>query len=204
MTISTGYAIASIAAIKALTSSQRTDGYSRLVKTDANGKPAWYTFISATTATADNDLVLMPDDNPSTGRWLKSGGAGSGGAAFGGAVICTSACTTAAGGSGKAFQFYAPQPTLELIIQPSFGISIQNVSDAIRVYRWSQQPNTPRTGQEASPIVQLPSSGGKFTITITSTYRWISVYARNPGNSNFLDGTCFVVSGNVITLLGYS
>ncbi|WP_179072017.1 hypothetical protein [Nostoc sp. C057] len=42
---------ADISAIKALTSSQRTDGYSRQAKADATGLPAWYTFISASTAT---------------------------------------------------------------------------------------------------------------------------------------------------------
>lgn len=203
MTIQTGYAIANISAIKALTSSQRTDGYSRQVQADSTGLPAWYTFIGASTATSDDDLVLLPNDSPSAGRWLKSGGAG-GGASFGGQIICTSGCTTAAGGSGKAFQFYAPQPNLGLIIQPSFGISIQNTSNAIAVYRWSTEPNTGMTGRESSPIIQLPSTGGKFNLTINSTYKWISVFAKNPGNSNYLDGTCFVINGNVITLLGYS
>ncbi|HYW20247.1 MAG TPA: hypothetical protein VE956_13245, partial [Nodularia sp. (in: cyanobacteria)] len=136
MTIQTGYAIADIATLKTLTSSQRVDGYSRQVKADANGLPSWYTFINASTATGDDDLVLLPNDSPSNGRWLKSGGAG-GGASFGGQIICTSGCTTAAGGSGKAFQFYAPQTNLGLIIQPSFGISIQSGSNAVAIYRWS-------------------------------------------------------------------
>lgn len=203
MTIQTGYAIADIPTLKALTSSQRVDGYSRQVNNDANGCPSWYTFINASTATGDDDLVLLPNDNPSTGRWLKNGGA-SGGASFGGQIICTSGCTTAAGGSGKALQFYAPQANLGLTIQPGFGISIQNVSNAIAIYRWTAAPNTSLTGKESSPIAQLPSTGGKFNLTVDSTHKWISIFARNPANSNYLDGTCFVINGSVITLLGYS
>ncbi|WP_157816422.1 hypothetical protein [Nostoc flagelliforme] len=91
-----------------------------------------------------------------------------------------------------------------LVIVPGFDINIQTNNDAIRVYRWSQEPNTPRFGQEATPIIQLPKTGGKFTVNVTSTYRWISVYARNPSQNNNLDGTCFTVTGNVISLLGYS
>lgn len=203
MTIQTGYAIANIAAIKALTLSQRTDGYTRQAQSDATGNPAWYTFLASSTASADDDLVLLPLDNPSTGRWHKNGGAG-GGASFGGQIICTSQCTAAAGGSGKAFQFYAPQNNLGLIIQPGFNINIQNTSNAIAVYRWSQQPNTSMSGKESTPIAQLPSTGGRFNLAINSTYKWISVFAKNPANSNYLDGTCFVINGNVITLLGYS
>ncbi len=202
VTIQTGYAIANIATLKTLTSSQRVDGYSRQVQSDANGLPSWYTFINASTATGDDDLVLLPSDSPSTGRWLKCGGVG--GAAFGGLIICTTNCTTSAGGSGKAMQFYAPQTNLGLIIQPSFGISIQSGSNAIAVYRWSATPNTGLTGKEASPIAQLPSTGGKFNLTIDSTYKWISIFAKNPAKSNYLDGVCFVANGNVITLLGYS
>ena len=204
MAIQTGYAIADIATLKTLTSTQRIDGYSRIVKSDASGKPAWYTFLNASTATPDDDLVILPTDSPNTGRWLKSSGAGGTGASFGGQIICTSQCTTAAGGSGKAFQFYAPQTSLPLIIVPSFGINIQAGANAIAIYRWSQMPNTAMTGRESTPISSLPDSGGKFNLTITSTFKWISVFAKNPANSNYLDGTCFVVNGNVITLLGYS
>lgn len=72
MPISVGYTIANIAAVKALTDSQRTNGYARLVLSATGAKQSWYVFISASTATADNDLILMPDDNPSTGRWFKT------------------------------------------------------------------------------------------------------------------------------------
>lgn len=68
----TGYAIADIAALKAIGSGDRVDGYSRLVKQDINQKPAWYTFISANTEPNDENLVILPDDSPSSGRWLKT------------------------------------------------------------------------------------------------------------------------------------
>ncbi|MBN3951932.1 MAG: hypothetical protein HWQ38_37900 [Nostoc sp. NMS7] len=204
MTIQTGYAIADIPAIKALTPLQRTNGYSRQVQADAAGLPAWYTCISASTATPDDDLVLLPNDNPTTGRWLKCGGASGGGAAFGGIMVCTSGCTVASGGSGKALQFYAPQANLELVIEIGFDINIQLVSDAIAIYRWSAAPNTTLSGKESLPIISLPNTGGKFNIIINSTYQWISIFAKNPAKNNLLDGVCFVVNGNVITLLGYS
>ncbi|MEH2393692.1 MAG: hypothetical protein V7K21_19195 [Nostoc sp.] len=203
MTIQTGYAIADIPTLKTLTSTQRIDGYSRLVKSDASGIPSWYTFINASTATPDDDLVVTPSDNPSTGRWLKSSGAGGGSASFGGQIICTSQCTSSAGGSGKAFQFYAPQANLKLIIQPGFNINIQSGSQAIAIYRWSQEPNTLLVGRESIPVAQLSEDGGNLTITIDSTYQWITIFAKNPSNSNYLDGVCFVINGNVITLLGY-
>lgn len=72
MTISVGYTIANIAALKALTESQRTNGYARLVLSTTSGKPFWYAFIAASTDTADNDFILIPDDEPTSGRWIKS------------------------------------------------------------------------------------------------------------------------------------
>ncbi|AUB37530.1 hypothetical protein COO91_03475 [Nostoc flagelliforme CCNUN1] len=195
----TGYYIADKASLKALTPSQRTNGYSRATSIGTDSE--WYMFLAASTANADDDAVLMPNDNPPTGRWHKYGSNRGGG--IPGRIICNSQCGIAAGGSGKAFQFYSAQ-TVGLVIVPGFDINIQTNNDAIRVYRWSQEPNTPRFGQEATPIIQLPKTGGKFTVNITSTYRWISVYARNPSQNNNLDGTCFTVTGNVISLLGYS
>ncbi|MBW4677136.1 MAG: hypothetical protein KME52_24965 [Desmonostoc geniculatum HA4340-LM1] len=196
MTIQTGYAIASISTLKALTDSQRIDGYARLVKSDAKGLPAWYTFLAASSAAGDDDAVVTPNDNPSTGRWIKSSGAG-GGADFGGAIICTSGCTI----GGKAFQFYAPQSSLQLIVQVGFGISITSGIKSIQIHRWNQTPNTGLTGRQFA--AEMPHTGGKAIITIDSTYKWISVFAKNSNNSGAFDGVCFVVSGNVITLVGF-
>ncbi|MEH1902522.1 MAG: hypothetical protein V7L04_14155 [Nostoc sp.] len=200
MTIQTGYAIANIAALKALTSSQRIDGYSRLVKSDAKSNPAWYTFISTSTATPDDNLVVLPSDNPSAGRWIKSSGSATGGGvAFGGANLCNSGCTIGT----KAFEFYAPQTNLELIIQVGFGISITAGSKSIQIYGWSQQPNTSLNGRQF--IAEIANTGGKIIIpTLDSTHKWLSIFAKNPAKSGQFDGVCFTVTGNVITLIGYS
>ncbi|MBD2437372.1 hypothetical protein [Nostoc sp. FACHB-110] len=186
------YAIADIDALKALTSSQRTDGYARLVKSN----PAWYVFIAASTAVADDDLVLEPDDG--IGRWLKASGAGGGGESFGGIIACTSGCAV----GGKAFTFYAPHSSIELKIEVGFDISITSGANSIQLHRWSEEPNTALTGREF--VAELPHTGGNTSVTIDGTHRWISVFAKNPSNSNYFDGACFTISGNTITLLGFS
>lgn len=199
MTIQTGYSIADIAALKALTSSQRIDGYSRLVKADASGNPAWYTFIAASTATPDDDTVVLPDDSPGTGRWIKSSGSSSGGAAFGGTNLCNSGCDIGT----KAFEFYAPHTNLELVIEIGFDISITTGSTSIQIHGWSQEPNTSLTGRQF--IVAIAHTGAKITIPVLdSTHRWLSIFAKNPAKSGQYDGVCFTVSGNVITLIGFS
>lgn len=73
--VSAGYAIADIAALKAIGESARVHGYARLVESDGNGFPAWYMFNTTSTATPDNNLVVIPNDNPTVGRFLKVGGA---------------------------------------------------------------------------------------------------------------------------------
>ena len=72
MTPQTGYAITNIDALKAITASDRVDGYSRLVKKASDGKPAWYTFINENIETEDGALVVAPNDNPNSGRWLRT------------------------------------------------------------------------------------------------------------------------------------
>lgn len=75
-TPSNGYAIATISALKAIANTDRTNGYSRLVLSIN----AWYTFNSASTATGDDNDVVVPADNPASGRWLKTA------ASLGGAI----------------------------------------------------------------------------------------------------------------------
>ncbi|MBD2489002.1 hypothetical protein [Aulosira sp. FACHB-615] len=196
--VQTKYAIASIAALKALNSSQRTDGYARLVKLDADGKPSWYTFIASSTATGDDDTIIKPSDNPSSGRWIKSSGAG-GGESFGGIITCTSGCAV----GGKAFTFYAPHTSLSLEIEVGFDITIASGTDSIQLHRWNQLPNTGLTGRQF--VAELPHTGGSANAIIDSTHRWISIFARNPSlDFDAFDGVCFTVSGNTITLIGFS
>lgn len=193
MTINTGYAIASIAALKALTPEERTDSYARLVKS----VPAWYMFDAGSSDAGDDDAVLIPDDNPTTGRWIKSSGAGGGGSSFGGVTICTGDCAI---GGGKAFTFYAPN-ILDLVIVPGFDIVITSGATSIQIHRWSQEPNTSLDGREF--VAELDATGGIAPVDIDSTYRWISVFAKNPTNSDFFDGVCFTVSGNILTLISF-
>ena len=74
MTIQATYAIANLTALTALTSPERVDGYSRLVKSDAEGNQNWFTFIAGSSAVANSDTILIPNDNPTTGRWFKHTG----------------------------------------------------------------------------------------------------------------------------------
>jgi hypothetical protein len=200
VTIQTGYAIASIAALKALTSSQRTDSYARLVKSVS----AWYIFDSSSTATDDNDLILLPIDNPSAGRWIKIGGGGGGGGgggniSFTGSTICTSSCSS---GEGKAFQFTFPRSGfIEIVVDPVISGSIPWASNAIQVSLWSQQPNTGMIGRQF--VAELPKTGGTVFIATDDYRSWISVQARNTTNNNFYDGVCCTFSGNIVTLLAF-
>ncbi|MEH1808509.1 hypothetical protein [Nostoc sp.] len=202
MTIQTGYAITSISALKALTSSQRADSYARLVKSVS----AWYIFDTSSTATADDDLILMPNDSPSTGRWIKIGGSGGGGSNninFTGSTICTSSCSS---GEGKAFQFTSPQSGLiQIVVSSAIASSIPVASNAIEISLWSQEPNTDMTGRQF--IAELSEAGGSVFIA-TDDYRpWITVQAKNianyyyPGNPH--DGVCCIFSGNTVTLLAF-
>lgn len=78
MTILTPYALPNLAALKALTGSQRTDKYMRLV-VDPNiagtitGQPAsWYIYDAGTSVPELGNLIIRPNDNPSGfGVWFK-------------------------------------------------------------------------------------------------------------------------------------
>lgn len=66
MPVTTGYAVASITALKALPTTDLIDGYGRSV----TSKKTWYFYYSGATDTADNDLIVTPDST--TGRWFSS------------------------------------------------------------------------------------------------------------------------------------
>ena len=65
-----GYTIASVAALKAIDGSNRTDGYGRWLLINDSGIPLWYTFVDASTATGDDFTVITPSDLPANGRWI--------------------------------------------------------------------------------------------------------------------------------------
>lgn len=197
MAIQTGYAIASIAALKALTSSQRADSYARLVKS-----VGWYMFDASSTATADDSLVLLPDDNPSTGRWIKIGGSGGGGGGninFTGSIICTSSCGAS---QGKAFRFDSPQSGfIQIVVDSAIASGIHASSNAIQISLWSEEPNTDMEGRQF--VAEIPETGGSVFIA-TDDYRpWLTVQARNAADSWNHDGVCCTFSGNTVTLLAF-
>lgn len=72
--VSTGYAIADLSALRAISSDKRADGYARLVVNGNNGNSAWYVFQFSNTFDDDGDQIIIPDDNPSSGRFVKIGG----------------------------------------------------------------------------------------------------------------------------------
>lgn len=197
--IYTALVVADIAALKALdedSDPKRVDGVFLAVGDRGDGIPAWYRYNAASTATESLPDVVSPTDT--TGRWFQFSGGGEGGASFGGQTICTSGCAI----GGKAFAFFAPQTDLELNVQVGFDVSITSGVKSIQVHRWSQEPNTGLTGRVFA--AELPHTGGTVKINLTSTYRWISIFAKNPSKSGAFDGVCFSVNGNTCTLIGYS
>jgi hypothetical protein len=188
------------ATIKALAPTQRRDGYTRATRTD-NGDPEWYMFVAASTANVDDDLVLMPDDNPPVGRWHKyaamRGSSDSSSSNFDGGITCTTNCSI----GGKVFAFYAPQTNLEIIIRPGFDIAITPGSKSIQLHRWNQQPTDFLWGRQF--VAEMPETGGAAIVTVDSIHRWISIFAKNPSNGGQYDGVCFTRSGNIFTLIGY-
>lgn len=72
MPYSAGYAIADIAALKALPLAELVNGYTRLVLSNPMTIPTWYTWNSTSTATDDGNYVVSLTGNP-TGRFIKTG-----------------------------------------------------------------------------------------------------------------------------------
>jgi hypothetical protein len=116
---------------------------------------------------------------------------------YAGTIACQSGCNT----GGKAFAFYLPYPDMHLILKPGFDINITPGADSIEIHRWSQVPNTSFNGRQLH--AKISHTGGEVELDINSTYRWISVFARNPSKGNIYDGCCFHMSGNAITLLSF-
>ena len=206
MTIQTGYAIASKSALKALSSSQRADSYARLVKS-----VGWYMFDASSGSAADDDLILMPDDNPSFGRWIKIGGSGGGGSGGGGeeesAISGTITCTTGAtvSNSGKVFEF-SNYGSFLLTIAVASGVTINSGSNKIIVHQWTQEPNIEQFGKIETRLATFGSTGGGFVITVVSGARWITLGAKHPGspsNDYSFDVPYITRLGNILTIVGF-
>lgn len=64
MPVTVGYAVADVATLKAIDTTQLVDGYSRLVIS----LRSWFVYISTATGTGDNLFLITP--NSGTGRWI--------------------------------------------------------------------------------------------------------------------------------------
>lgn len=190
--------VATISALKALTSATnpaRVNGAFYAVDNNGNGVPSWYLYSASSTSVEDLPKIVSPTDT--TGRFIQFA-AGSDIVDLTGRSLCTSGCVLGA----KAFHFYSAHTNLSLIVEKGFDINITSGSDSIQIHKWSQEPNTNLTGRIW--VANLPNTGGKVALTIDSTHRWISIFAKNPSNSNRYDGVCFTLQGNTITLIGFS
>jgi len=70
------HSVADIEALKAIGSSGvRTNGYLKQVVLPGDGElSAWYSFVASSSRDALGNIVVMPDDLPTTGRWYKQSG----------------------------------------------------------------------------------------------------------------------------------
>jgi len=197
------YSILDIDAIKAITPSGRVDGYCRIARGINNG---WYMFIASSVSDADNYNVLMPDDNPTEGRWHRTNGLD---------IPGTLACGENSGEcdiGGKAIKFFAPFHG-EIIIRVGFDIAIgdyweqefisgnETVDKSIEIQLWNQEPNYSMNGRQFA--ADIPRSGGSAEIQIDNNYRWLSVFACEDGGQA-RDATCFIFNKNIITLIDFS
>ncbi len=71
MLVSTGYAVENIQALKAIPRNNLVDGYLKLVKRDAAGSPALYSYQANSIKAPDDDLVVNLSDNLSVGRFIR-------------------------------------------------------------------------------------------------------------------------------------
>lgn len=67
-----GYSLEDIAALKAVPPGDRINGISLQVRKDIKAHPAWYTWSATNTSSSDDDLVVIPEDSPDEGSWLKT------------------------------------------------------------------------------------------------------------------------------------
>lgn len=117
---------------------------------------------------------------------------------FTGEILCVDNCPI----GGKVFEFDSGGVfELEIIVD---GAVMTTGADSIQLHRWSEEPNTDLFGREY--VGELPYTGGTLSVTIDATYRWISVFARNPDNwytPDVHDGVCFTVVEGKIYLKGF-
>lgn len=68
-----GYSKHNLNELKAINVSDRRNGLTYLVQRDNNQRPSWYCYISSSELAPDNADIILPNDAPITGRWIKVG-----------------------------------------------------------------------------------------------------------------------------------
>lgn len=113
----------------------------------------------------------------------------------GGEIICSSGCSS--GGKALKFKFKIDSPIIApIVIKPKILITSGN--NSIQIQGWTQEPNTGLSGRIW--VADLPEIGGTVKV---KGYQWISVFAKNPNNSNQFDGVCFTSRGKILELVSF-
>jgi hypothetical protein len=109
-----------------------------------------------------------------------------------GTLLCTAQCAL----GGKAYQGFSAR------VFTIFAIASLNINTAlpIKIFKWDRLPSVALTGMTLFKEVLVNDS---FIFEFSGTAQYISVFAVNPG-SGFYDGCCFTVSGDALTLVGFS
>lgn len=77
--ISPASPVADATALAAIPAAERSDGMICLVSSDNGATNAPYVYSDSSSASTSSGIVVVPSDNPSTGRWLALGAADPGG-----------------------------------------------------------------------------------------------------------------------------
>jgi hypothetical protein len=109
-----------------------------------------------------------------------------------GTLICTNQC----GLGGKAYQGSSVR-VFTLFAIASLNI---NLNLPVKIFQWDRLPNTQLSGMSLFKELLVNQS---FVFEFTGIAQYISVFAINPASGNY-DGCCFTVSGDAVTLIGFS
>jgi hypothetical protein len=164
-TPSVGYTRADKAAITAIGAADRADGY-LLFPLDEN---KWYRYDDLSTLTADGKSVLEPDDLPSTGRWIATGGQIDTGCK----IYRGSAFTVADGTLGfpsTAIPFTLESYDTDSMHDTSTNNSRITINTAGKYYIWGsvQFSNASFTGERSLRLYKNGSTTVAFNIQLAS------------------------------------
>ncbi|MBW4648905.1 MAG: hypothetical protein KME06_09405 [Kastovskya adunca ATA6-11-RM4] len=125
----------------------------------------------------------------------------------------TITCGTCALGTGKVLIFEQWEPlqayTITVELDPGLGAT---VGSGVEVQRWSVEPycppppsnntNPPWTGRHW--VTTLPAGGGSFQFAVPADCYGLSIFIRNPNNSDRFDAACLTWNQATKTLTAMS